>query len=99
MKITDPLNILADIVFASANDVLAGLQTWEEHEAYLRQTFEEYASRGIKLPLDLTKEPDYDYKKNDRHLLPEPRQAPQKKTDPPAENIPGIRQGVLLGID
>ena len=32
---TDPLNILAEIVFASANDVLAGLQTWEEHEAYL----------------------------------------------------------------
>lgn len=76
MADTDPLNILAEIVFASANDVLAGLQTWEEHEAYLRQTFEEYAARGIKLPLDLTKEPDYDYQKNDRHLLPEPRQAP-----------------------
>ena len=35
MADTDPLNILAEIVFASANDVLAGLQTWEEHEAYL----------------------------------------------------------------
>ena len=93
----DPLNILAEIVFSSANDVLAGLQTWEEHEAYLRQTFEEYAAKGIKLPLELTKEPDYEYK-NDRPLLySATRQVP--KAQPQATGLFNLLQGVRPGAD
>lgn len=94
---TDPLNILSEIVFASANDVLAGLQTWEEHEAYLRQTFEEYAAKGIKLPLDLTTEKP-DYEENHRDRLSPARQ-PERKIEQKAEKLPDIRTGILPGID
>lgn len=94
---TDPLNILSEIVFASANDVLAGLQTWEEHEAYLRQTFEEYAAKGIKLPLDLTTEKP-DYEENHRDRLPPARQ-PERKIEQKAEKLPDIHTGILSGLD
>lgn len=97
MADTDPLNILAEIVFASANDVLAGLQTWEEHEAYLRQTFEEYAAKGIKLPLDLTTEKP-DYEENHRDRLPPARQ-PERKIEQKTEKLPDIRTGILPGLD
>ena len=35
-KNNEPLNILAPLVIGSANDVLAGLITWEEHLEYLQ---------------------------------------------------------------
>lgn len=92
----DPINILAEIVFASANDVLAGLQTWEEHEAYLRQTFEEYASKGIRLPYDDTKEPDYE--EDYRHTLSSARQA-DRQIEQKTKSLSGICPGVLPGID
>lgn len=50
----EPINILADLVIASANDVLAGLQTWEEHNDFLKQAAAEYELQGVKLLLDLS---------------------------------------------
>jgi hypothetical protein len=71
----EPINILAELVIASANDVLAGLQTWEEHLVYLRDIQIEYESRGIKLPLDLS-EPERTTDENHRH-----KPAPGPSTD------------------
>lgn len=50
----EPINILAELVIDSANDVLAGYQTWEDHISYLKQMAAEYELQGVKLPLDLT---------------------------------------------
>jgi len=56
----EPINILAELVINSANDVLAGLQTWEEHNQYLEQAAAEYELQGVKLPLNLTDERNTD---------------------------------------
>lgn len=73
----EPINILAELVIDSANDVLTGYQTWEDHISYLKQMAVEYELQGVKLPLDLTEERSLDnhdtdtYEANRRSSLPQ----------------------------
>ena len=86
----EPINILANLVIGSANDVLAGFQTFEEHEKYLRETAAEYAARGIKLPLELDTGDTYE---NDSRHTHEPPCATSRQ--PPADpKLPDSGQGL-----
>jgi hypothetical protein len=75
---TEPINILVKLVIDSANDVLAGLQTYDEHEEYLKELAVEYQKNGIKLPLELDERTEHDEKDNrpQTHLT-EKRHEPQ----------------------
>lgn len=88
--IDEPINILAGLVIASANDVLAGYQTWEEHIKYLRD-----AAKEQNLPLDLTEERNTDenlplYR---RPALPQPPRTDRRavSTQELPDNVPSLR--------
>lgn len=90
----EPINILAELVIDSANDVLAGYQTWEDHISYLKQMAAEYELQGVKLPLDLTEERNTDenlplYR---RRSFPQPARADRRPI--PAQELPDSGQGV-----
>ena len=106
----EPINILSELVMSSANDVLAGLQSFDEHLDYLRQMNEEYAAKGVKLPLDLS-EPDEHtnierslYFERDNHgegFIPQNSYKQEESTreseSEPEKEIPGVGQGLLFG--
>lgn len=50
----EPINQLAELVINSANDVLAGNQTFEEHLIFLQSEKDRLNQEGVKLPLDLS---------------------------------------------
>lgn len=63
-------NILADLVINSANDVLSGNQTWEEHNQFLKQAAAEYELQDVKLPLDLSDERNTNHENYRRPAFP-----------------------------
>jgi hypothetical protein len=90
----EPINILAELVINSANDVLAGYQTWEDHISYLKQMAAEYELQGVRLPLDLTEERNTDenlplYR---RRSLPQSARADRRPEA--TEKLPDSGQGI-----
>jgi hypothetical protein len=94
----EPINLLVGLVTDSANDVLAGFQTWEDHIAYLKLIQKDYESKGIKLPLDLTEEritDDVQNHRNQSHLW-EPVSRGSGSAKRTAAPIHDNRQGFLF---
>ena len=100
-----PINILAELVINSANDVLTGNQTFEEHLIYLQDEKNRHEREGIKLPLDLSEpiERETDDKQQQIDFRNKPGTGPSKhryqREQRRVEKIQNHSQGFLFWGD
>lgn len=101
---TEPINLLAEIVINSANDVLSGCHTFQDHLVYLQEEKNRYEREGTKLPLDLSepieKEPEHEQQQhcNDKHV-PRRRNSSSKGNKKTIKRLHDNPEGLLSWSD